>query len=150
MSWFFGDYLQKLLDEKEWTVSKLAKKANLSHVYMGHIIRGERTEGDKPSRISVETVTSLAKALDIPEYKLLLAYKGINPDQAPLANQENFNIYAEIRLAAENQGVPLHQLSPESRNELETNVIRVIRKLLEPLVQEEIDRLKLNNNPSVD
>jgi transcriptional regulator with XRE-family HTH domain len=144
MSWFFGDYLQRLLDEKEWTVSKLAKKAQLSHVYMGHLIRGERSEGDKPSRISVETVTSLAKALDIPEYKLLLAYKGIDPDQAPLFMQESFNIYAEINRAAENQGVQLQQLRLETRNELETNVIRVIRKLLEPLVQEEIDRLNLN------
>jgi len=150
MSWFFGDYLQKLLDEKEWTVSKLAKKANLSHVYMGHLIRGERAEGSKPSRVSVETVTALAKALEIPEYKLLLAYKGINPDQSPIFTQESFNIYTEIFQAAESQGIHLHQLPWESRNELERNVIRVIRKLLEPLVQEEIDRLNLNNSTNVD
>lgn len=143
MSWLFGDYLQKLIDEKEWTTSKLAKKANLSHVYMGHLLRGDRTEGNKQSRISVETVTALSKALEVPEYKLLLAYKGIDPDQAPMYMQDGFNIYAEILNVAGSRGVNLYDLPLEIRNEMETNIVRIIRKLIEPLVDEEILRLKL-------
>lgn len=147
MSWFFGEYLQRLLDEKEWTASKLAKKSKLSHVYMGHLVRGDRTEGDKQSRISVETVTSLAKALEIPEYKLLLAYKGIDPDLTNLYNQESFNIYGEIYTAAETQGIDLHQIPPETRNQLESVVINFSRKFLRLLVEEELSRLSLTQLP---
>jgi len=142
MSWFFSEYLQRLLEQREWTASKLAKKAKLSHVYMGHLLRGDRTEGDKQPRISVETVTALAQALEIPEYKLLLAYKGIDPDETNLHPQEGFNIYTEIYAAAGNEGIDLHHLNPEARHQLEKSVINLSRKFIDMMVGVELEKLK--------
>lgn len=147
MSWFFGEYLQRLIDQKEWTASKLAKKAKLSHVYMGHLLRGDRTEGDRQSRISVETFTALAQALEVPEYMLLLAYKGIDPDTAKPYPEVGFNIYAEIYAAAANQGVDLHLLSPDDKRRLENSVIRVARKFIGVLVGEELEKIRPETEP---
>lgn len=136
------------MDERDWTASKLARKSKLSHVYMGHLLRGDRTEGDKQSRISVQTVTALANALEVPEYKLLLAYKGIDPDKAHRHLQEGFNIYAEIYTAAESQGVDLNHIDSETRHQLESTVIKLSRKLLKLLVEEELERLKQGSEPN--
>jgi transcriptional regulator with XRE-family HTH domain len=141
MNWFFGEYLQRLLEEREWTASRLAKKANLSHVYMGQLLKGSRGEEGKPSRISVDTVTSIAQALGIQEYKLLLAYKGIDPDKSLPHIQESFNIYSEIHSAAQIQDVDLNQLSPEVRHHLEASVVRTSKKLVRVLVEEALQTL---------
>jgi transcriptional regulator with XRE-family HTH domain len=148
MTWFFGEYLQRLIDEKDWTASKLAKKAKLSHVYMGHLLRGDRTEGDKLPRISVETVTALAKALEIPEYQLLLAYKGIDPMQNKPYDEEGFNLYAEIYAAAAAHGVNLDEMEPEARHCLENSVIRLSRRFICLIVDEELGRLKRDSSSS--
>lgn len=78
-SWKFGEYIRSLLDEKEWKASTLAKKAGLSHVYVGSIIRGENPKTGKHPNLTIDTLQSLAKALNVPIELLIGAYLGRDP-----------------------------------------------------------------------
>lgn len=77
MTWFFGQYIERLLDEKGWKRSRLAKEAGLSHVYVNQLIVGDNK--GKPPRPTIDTLIALSDALDVDIIDLILAYKGKDP-----------------------------------------------------------------------
>lgn len=136
------------MKERDWTPSRLAKKAGLSHVYMSQLLRGVKTEGNKHTRVSIDTVTSLAKALGVPEQHLMLAYKGINPFQFGQGAQLEASLPSEVRAAALKWGVDLFTLPLETRDRLETSIINKTRKLMHILVQDELEQSGIIGNES--
>jgi transcriptional regulator with XRE-family HTH domain len=143
IKWFFGEYLQRLLQAKKWTAATLAKKSKLSHVYIGNLLDTDRSKGNRPPRVSVDTITALADALDTPECKLLLAYQGIDPDQySAQPYRENFNILSEISAVAERQGINLEEMQTDSRYAFEGFIFQTLRKMIHTLVLEELQKIK--------
>lgn len=141
MSWLFGDYLQALINEKDWTASKLARKAGLSHVYMSQLLRGEKTPGNKHTRISIDTITALAKALGVPEHNLMLAYKGIDPNLMSSTMSAEGGIYEEVYTFALKVGVDLCILPLEIRAKIESGIVRKTQIIMDSLVQDELEQL---------
>jgi transcriptional regulator with XRE-family HTH domain len=139
MGWAFGDYLQTLLEQKEWSASKLARKAGLSHVYIRHLLLGEKTAGNKHSRISIDTMTALAIALEVPEYKLMLAYKGLDPDLVTVQPEEGLSLLREIHVSAAKCGIDLYHLTLQDRLKFEKSIMQKMRKILDILVEEDLN-----------
>lgn len=142
MRWFFGEYIQRLLDRKEWNTAKLAKKASLSHVYVGQLIRGDKPDTGRPPKLSVDTLQAIAEAFNIPETHLLLAYKGIDPEKSDPSGMEEFDLLTEVNLVAAHQGTDLNQLNVHERCWLEGFVIKMMRQIIQVVVEEGIAKIK--------
>jgi transcriptional regulator with XRE-family HTH domain len=142
MAWKFGQYIEKLLNKKGWKASELAKKAGLSHVYIGQLLRGNNPDTGKPPRVSVDTLQSISRALNIPESKLFLAYKGIDPDKDDDTETEEFDLQKEINVAIINCGYDLNQFSPEETKQIAESIANISRKFIQIIVEYEIERMK--------
>lgn len=81
MTWSFGEYIQKLLDQKGWSAARLAKETGLSHTYIGHLIKGEASGKPGPPSPTIDVLITLSKALNASEASLILAYQGKDPEQ---------------------------------------------------------------------
>jgi transcriptional regulator with XRE-family HTH domain len=139
MVWFFGDYLTELLAEKDWSASKLAKKTGLSHSYVASILQGGSSRTANPPKISLDTFIQLAKALQVQEAELLLAYKGINPVKEALKAPKGFDFYHEILKSAGND---FDRLKEKERKELIDKVSESARHFIEVTVKQELKRTR--------
>jgi transcriptional regulator with XRE-family HTH domain len=84
-----GTYLRQLLQERKWTVQKLAKEAGMSHVYAGNLVRDEDPRTGLPVKPTLDTVDALSKALRVPYVNLTEAYFGRDPEGWRKAAQDN-------------------------------------------------------------
>ncbi len=141
MTWFFGDYIRRTLEEREWTVAKLAKKMRMAHSYVGALIRGGRSNDKNPPKVSVDTLIQLAKALKVPEMDLLNAYKGIDPASCKDEDLKTFDLVREIILATAQQGRDWEKLSKSEREALLKSVQSLNRKFVSISVEHELSRL---------
>lgn len=140
--WKFGQYVERLLNKKGWKASDLAKRAGLSHVYIGQLLRGSNPDTGKPPRLSVDTLQSIAKALGIPESKLLLAYRGIDPESDGDSPLSKFDLQQEISVFIMNHSHNLNEISDGERKQLEMSVMEISRKFIPVWIGYEIERLK--------
>lgn len=140
MNWQFGRYIEKILAEKEWSLSKLAKKTGMSHSYVSSIIHGGSARDKNPPKISVDTLLQLAKALQISEIDLLFAYKGIDfPEKS--RTQKGFDLNQELVIATIRHGKEFQNLSPTEQEKLVETVERLTRKFIDLTVENELGRL---------
>lgn len=137
MGWFFGDYLTQILEEKDWSASKLAKKTGLSHSYIASILQGGSSRAANPPKISVDTFLALAQALQIADTDLLLAYKGINPAEAAKKAFKSFDLYHEVLKSAGNE---LDRLKEQEQQELLDQVAESARHFVEVTVKQKLKR----------
>jgi len=140
MGWVLGDYVKKLLDERDWTAYKLSQKIHVSHSYVGAILNGGTAKDKNPPKISVDTLLALAKALKIPETNLLLAYKGIDPDESPLVG-EQFDFSNEVMMASVRSGHEWHQLTKKQRERVMQAASKLTRQFVDMIVQNELERI---------
>jgi transcriptional regulator with XRE-family HTH domain len=82
MKWYLGKYLQDELDKKGWKRSRLAEEAGLSTGYISWLLNGESPGKPNPPNLSVDTLLLLSGALNIHPAKLIVAYKGEDPERA--------------------------------------------------------------------
>jgi transcriptional regulator with XRE-family HTH domain len=82
MDWPLGAYVDQLLKERNWKNTDLARAAKLSDTYIGYLVRGYTSDKPNPPSISIDTLIALSKAFDIPEIKLIAAYKGKDPNNS--------------------------------------------------------------------
>jgi transcriptional regulator with XRE-family HTH domain len=81
MSWFFGQYLERLLAKKGWKQGRLAAEADLSRPYIKKIVEGEDKRYNKPPNISEAALKKLASALGVSVLDLSLAKMGYDPEK---------------------------------------------------------------------
>ena len=70
----FGQYLASKRAEKGWSQRELGRKANMSFATI------QKLEGGEIASPGLETVLSLARALQVPIAHFLLAYQGKDPE----------------------------------------------------------------------
>lgn len=139
-AWFFAEYLRRLLEQRDWTANKLADRAGISHSFVGTLLRGGRSSDKNPPKISVDTLIDLAKALKVSEMDLLLAYKGIDPDEAP-RGEEAFNLSREVMLASLRYGREWDQLAKKQRQQIIATTDKLTRRFVDMTVEHELERL---------
>jgi transcriptional regulator with XRE-family HTH domain len=138
--WFFSEYLRRLLEQRDWTANKLGDRAGISHSFVGTLLRGGRSSDKNPPKISVDTLIDLAKALKVSELDLLLAYKGIDPDEAP-GGDEAFNLSREVMLASVRCGREWDQLAKKQRQQVMAATDKLTRRFVDMTVEHELERL---------
>jgi transcriptional regulator with XRE-family HTH domain len=77
----FVDVVQKELEEHDWSVSKLAKRAGIDSSYLGRVLRRERTIGTDACR-------AVAKALGKSENEYLALAGLAAPPPAPSTERD--------------------------------------------------------------
>lgn len=140
-SWFFAEYLRRQLEQRDWTANKLADKAGISHSFVGTLLRGGRSSDKNPPKISVDTLLDLAKALKVSESELLLAYKGIDPNEASKGEVESFDLSQEIMMASVRYGREWHELNKKQRQQVLDSVGKLTRRFVDMTVEHELERL---------
>jgi transcriptional regulator with XRE-family HTH domain len=140
--WQFGRYIQKLLEERDWTITKLASKAGMSHVYLGNLIRGENPNNGKQPKTSIDTLVALSKALKIPESKLLLAYKGIDPDDSKIETLSSYDLYGIYHITALGLGCNIAKLPDNIRQQYEDELLEGTKQFIALLTELQVRRLK--------
>jgi transcriptional regulator with XRE-family HTH domain len=83
--WPLGKFISDTLEarggrQNGWTQSRIAKTAKISSGHLSWIIHGEASGKKGAPDIGMDTLISLAKALNIKEQILIDAYKGSEPD----------------------------------------------------------------------
>lgn len=71
----FRQYIEKRQEELGLSQNRLAKRAGKTGSWLNRFLSGDRKD------IKVETLISLAKALEISDARLMAAYKGNEPDK---------------------------------------------------------------------
>lgn len=87
MTWFFGEYIARLLAQKGgkkagWHMKRLADDTGLGYSHVHWIVTGKATGKSGPPSITLDTLLQLSEALNVSETKLIMAYKGKDPDKA--------------------------------------------------------------------
>ncbi len=78
--WFFGRYIQRLLENKGWNKSKLAKEAVISTGHISWLINGRTSGKEGPPELRIEMLIKLSKTLNVSMDDLALAYQGKDPE----------------------------------------------------------------------
>ena len=78
--WNFGKYVSELLEGKGWSRNRLAKETRLSSGYVTWLLNGETSSKPNPPNLSIDTLLTLSKALNVHPMKLILAYEDKDPN----------------------------------------------------------------------
>lgn len=111
--------LGNFLREKrgEMSLRDFANKLDISHTYLDSLEKGYDSRNKKPVRITVDTLSKIAKALDEPLEKLvtLSENKDYNPEKA----QEDPLGLAKIGFSMDNYAPPTEKQKEQIRDLLE-------------------------------
>lgn len=111
--------LGNFLREKrgEMSLRDFANKLDISHTYLDSLEKGYDSRNKKPVRITVDTLSKIAKALDEPLEKLvaLSENKDYNPEKA----QEDPLGLAKIGFSMDNYASPTEKQKEQIRDLLE-------------------------------
>jgi transcriptional regulator with XRE-family HTH domain len=80
MTWFFGEYLLRHMEEKQWSQIRLAEEAGISPSYISVIVNGLDKKTGKAPDLSVTYLIKLADALELSVFDVFLAYTGTDPE----------------------------------------------------------------------
>jgi transcriptional regulator with XRE-family HTH domain len=81
--WFFGAYLQRLLDRKGWKLLRLKEESKVSYSHLYNLLKGEDPKTGRPTSIGVDKLNDIANALNVPIGNLVAAYFGQDPEKMP-------------------------------------------------------------------
>mgnify|MGYP006307225799 CR=1 FL=1 len=96
----FGEWLEKEIDKRGWTMSELARRCDVSHPAISRVVSGERGAGPELCR-------AIAHAFDMPEEKIFRIAGLLSQLPAP---EEDFP-FAEVLALMQN-------LPPAERREI--------------------------------
>jgi transcriptional regulator with XRE-family HTH domain len=80
--WFFGRYLQRLLDRLNLSAHQLHKLTGIPASNLYYLINGDAADKASRPNPTLSTIIKLAKALRVPPENLLQAFQGKDPDAA--------------------------------------------------------------------
>lgn len=111
--------LGKFLQEKQGRLSlrDFAKKLDISHTYLDSLEKGYDNRSKKPVRITVDTLSKIAQALDEPIEKLVALSK--NEDYIPAELHEDPLGLAKIGFNMDNYTPPTEKQKEQIRDLLE-------------------------------
>lgn len=111
--------LGKFLQEKQGGLSlrDFAKKLDISHTYLDSLEKGYDNRSKKPVRITVDTLSKIAQALDEPIEKLVALSK--NEDYIPAELHEDPLGLAKIGFSMDNYNPPTEKQKEQIRDLLE-------------------------------
>lgn len=111
--------LGKFLQEKQGNLSlrDFAKKLDISHTYLDSLEKGYDNRSKKPVRITVDTLSKIAEALDEPLEKLVSLSK--NEDYIPNEQREDPLGLAKIGFNMDNYNPPTEKQKEQIRDLLE-------------------------------
>lgn len=111
--------LGKFLQEKQGDLSlrDFAKKLDISHTYLDSLEKGYDNRSKKPVRITVDTLSKIAEALDEPLEKLVAFSK--NEDYIPAEQQVDPLGLAKIGFNMDNYTPPTEKQKEQIRDLLE-------------------------------
>lgn len=83
--WYFGKYLESLLEQKGgrlagWHKKRLADETGLAYSYISYLLSGEASGRKDPPSPSIDVFINLSKVLNVDIMDLILAYQGKNPE----------------------------------------------------------------------
>ena len=107
----FGELIQEYLKLRGWSNAELARRTDFSATYIGNLIRdySPGTKSGKPTRLPVETVDKIARALDVP---LPLARKSAGlapPDERDIQETKSREIIESALLLFFSELPPIYQ-----------------------------------------
>ncbi len=85
-----GEYIARLRLAKGWSQRDLARRAGCSYAQI------QKLENNDVASPGIQLIINLAKALNVSEASIILAYKGKDPDQYPAVDNDELEKAIEL------------------------------------------------------
>lgn len=115
----FGAFLQRLREERGWSIREAARRCGLSHSYLVQLEAGSDPRTRKPISVTVATIQALARGFGVPE-RVIAEQAGLNLDDS---SRED-SLQERLLRVLESLAASMHEREETERRRIEVETIR--------------------------